>query len=166
MARCRQLDMSLPRAIIPGRCYLITRRCSERRFFLRPDRETNNAFVYCMALALGFRRAPGFQRLRHNQYAKLVRDHVDQAVAKSKAERLHNGIKLVGRKVVLRQHWNAGPYTLDPRRGLSPRVACRNKWARIAALQRNMAFSDPQSACLCGVLPVPPPFNVGPALRI
>ena len=43
--------MSLPRAVIPGRRYLITRRCSERRFLLRPGRETNNAFVYCMALA-------------------------------------------------------------------------------------------------------------------
>src|SRR5512142_2142414 len=43
--------MSLPRAVIPGRRYLVTRRCSERRFLLRPDRETNNAFVYCMALA-------------------------------------------------------------------------------------------------------------------
>ncbi len=30
---------------------MITRRCSERRFFLRPDDETNNAFVYCLALA-------------------------------------------------------------------------------------------------------------------
>jgi putative transposase len=30
---------------------MITRRCSERRFFLRPDRETNNAFVYCLAIA-------------------------------------------------------------------------------------------------------------------
>lgn len=43
--------MSLPRAVIPGRTYLITRRCSERRFFLRPDRETNNAFIYCLAVA-------------------------------------------------------------------------------------------------------------------
>jgi putative transposase len=43
--------MSLPRAIISGRRYLITRRCSERRFLMRPDRETNNAFIYCMALA-------------------------------------------------------------------------------------------------------------------
>ena len=42
--------MSLPRAIVPGRCYLVTRRCSERRLFMRPDRETNNAFLYCMAL--------------------------------------------------------------------------------------------------------------------
>jgi REP element-mobilizing transposase RayT len=43
--------MSLPRAIVPGRRYMITLRCSERRFFMRPDRETNNAFIYCLALA-------------------------------------------------------------------------------------------------------------------
>jgi len=43
--------MPLPRAIIPGRRHLIARRCPDRRFLLRPDRETNNAFVYCMALA-------------------------------------------------------------------------------------------------------------------
>jgi hypothetical protein len=30
---------------------MITRRCSERRFFLRPDPETNNAFIYCLGLA-------------------------------------------------------------------------------------------------------------------
>lgn len=43
--------MSRPRSIFPGRCYLLTRRCSERRFFMRPDPETNNAFVYCLAIA-------------------------------------------------------------------------------------------------------------------
>ena len=43
--------MSLPRQVLPGSDYMITRRCSERRFFLRPDRETNNAFVYCLGLA-------------------------------------------------------------------------------------------------------------------
>ena len=43
--------MSVPRAVVPGRTYMITRRCSERRFFLRPDQETNNAFIYCLAVA-------------------------------------------------------------------------------------------------------------------
>ena len=43
--------MSLPRAIVPGRRYMLTRRCSEHRFFMRPDRETNNAFIYSLALA-------------------------------------------------------------------------------------------------------------------
>jgi putative transposase len=43
--------MSVPRAVLPGRCYMITRRCSERRLFMRPDPDTNNAFVYCLAYA-------------------------------------------------------------------------------------------------------------------
>jgi putative transposase len=43
--------MSLPRQVIPASDYMITRRCSERRFFLRPDDETNNAIIYCLALA-------------------------------------------------------------------------------------------------------------------
>jgi REP element-mobilizing transposase RayT len=43
--------MTLPRQVVPGCDYLITRRCSERRFFLRPDDDTNNAFIYCLALA-------------------------------------------------------------------------------------------------------------------
>ena len=30
----------------------------------------------------------------------------------------------------------------QPRRGLSPRVACKNTWARVEALQRNQAFID------------------------
>jgi putative transposase len=262
----------LPRAVIPGRLYLITRRCSERCFFMRPDWETSNAFVYCMSLAcrksgvgvvclgttsnhyhavvvdnqgrlpeflehfhklfakhqnslrgrweafwateatsvvelanpedvlakmvyaianpcsshlvervhhwpgvgcltaieedvplvarkpsrffdrdntdlpevvqLGFRRAPGFECLSHAEYTKLVREQVAQAEAKAKAERLEKGIKLVGRRNVLRQHWNASPSTGEPRRRVSPRLACKNKWARIETLQRNQAFLD------------------------
>jgi putative transposase len=43
--------MTMPRQIIPGACYMVTRRCSERRFFLRPDAFTNNAFIYCLGVA-------------------------------------------------------------------------------------------------------------------
>ena len=266
------LGMSLPRAIVPGRRYMITRRCSERRFFIRPDRETNNAFIYCLALAarkasisivcagtmsnhyhavvvdslgqlpqflehfhklyakhqnalrgrweafwaseqtsvvelvqpndvlekmvyaitnpvtghlvervhhwpgvesltaidrnlpltaskpirffdskngdlpnaidLHFQRAPGLENLSHVEYSKLLRDKVAEAEKKAAAERREKGIKLLGRRAVLRQHWNAGPGTREPRRGLSPRVACKNTWARVEALQRNQAFID------------------------
>jgi len=45
--------MTLPRQVVPGCDYMVTRRCSERRFFLRPDAETNNAFLYCLGLAAG-----------------------------------------------------------------------------------------------------------------
>jgi len=91
---------------------------------------------------LGFRRAAGFERLSHADYARLLREQVDHAVAKAKAERLVKGIKLVGRKDVLRQCWNDSPNTREPRRGLSRRVACRNKWVSIEALQWNKAFLD------------------------
>jgi len=43
--------MTLPREVIPGRFYMITRRCTQRQFLLRPDDETNNAFLYCLATA-------------------------------------------------------------------------------------------------------------------
>ena len=43
--------MSVPRRIVPGRVYMVTRRCTQRQFLLRPDRETTNAFIYCLALA-------------------------------------------------------------------------------------------------------------------
>jgi len=64
------------------------------------------------------------------------------AEEKAAAERREKGIKLLGRRGVLQQHWNSRPGTREPRRGLSPRVACKNTWARVEALQRNQAFID------------------------
>lgn len=43
--------MTAPRQILPGRTYLITRRCLLRHFFLRPDAVVNEVFAYVLALA-------------------------------------------------------------------------------------------------------------------
>jgi putative transposase len=43
--------MSIPREVLPGQTYMITRRCTQRQFLMRPDRETNNAFIYCLGEA-------------------------------------------------------------------------------------------------------------------
>jgi putative transposase len=43
--------MTSPRQVLPGATYLITRRCSERRFFLRPSRISNAIFVFVLAIA-------------------------------------------------------------------------------------------------------------------
>ena len=43
--------MSVPRQVLPGRFYMVTRRCTQRQFLLRPDPETNNIFLYCLAEA-------------------------------------------------------------------------------------------------------------------
>ena len=40
-----------PRRILPGTTYLITRRTVQRTFLLRPSRQLNQAFLYCLAYA-------------------------------------------------------------------------------------------------------------------
>ena len=43
--------MTLPREVHPGQFYLVTRRCTQRQFLLRPDAATNNNFLYCLTVA-------------------------------------------------------------------------------------------------------------------
>ena len=43
--------MTLPRCVLEGTTYLVTRRCMGRRFLLRPDAELNRLFVYCLGRA-------------------------------------------------------------------------------------------------------------------
>jgi len=43
--------MTAPRQILPGRTYLVTRRCLARHFFLRPSTVVNQVLAYVLALA-------------------------------------------------------------------------------------------------------------------
>jgi hypothetical protein len=43
--------MSRPRQVFPGSFYMVTRRCTQRQFLLRPDEITNNTFLYCLVEA-------------------------------------------------------------------------------------------------------------------
>jgi REP element-mobilizing transposase RayT len=43
--------VSYPRRIVIGETYLVTRRCAQRAFRLRPCAETNDIFLYCLAFA-------------------------------------------------------------------------------------------------------------------
>jgi hypothetical protein len=71
-----------------------------------------------------------------------MRDKIAEGEKKAATERRKQGIQLLGRRGVLSQRWNAHLGTREPRRKLSPRVACKNTWARVEALQRNQAFID------------------------
>lgn len=42
--------MTAPRQVLRGTTYLVTRRCSERRLFLRPSGRVNEVFLYALAL--------------------------------------------------------------------------------------------------------------------
>ena len=58
------------------------------------------------------------------------------------AHRAKTGARVMGRRAVRAQSWRARPHSRERRFGLSPRVAARNKWARIEALQRNARFIE------------------------
>jgi REP element-mobilizing transposase RayT len=46
-----EFAMSLPRQILPGEFWMITRRCTQRLLLLRPDDVANLTFLYCLAEA-------------------------------------------------------------------------------------------------------------------
>ena len=41
----------LPRQILPGSTYLVSRRCTQRQFLLKPTGLTTSIFAYCLAIA-------------------------------------------------------------------------------------------------------------------
>jgi REP element-mobilizing transposase RayT len=259
--------MTAPRQVLPGSTYLITRRCSERRFFLRPSARTNALFAYVLAVAAerygvlvhawcvmsnhfhlvvtdpgarlpefhryldslvaravnaslgrweslwdresysavrletssaafekivyvlanpvlsglvprasewpGLRSGPGagessrtvdrpegFFRetgpmpasvqLRVDpppgfgsdpSFEAAVTDAVREIEERKAAEHARAGRKFVGRRRVLAQPVSGCPAGAEPRRGLSPRVACRSTWKRIEALTRLAEFA-------------------------
>lgn len=87
-------------------------------------------------IELPIARPPGYEDLSQEDFAALLRERIADAERTAAAERAEKGIGILGRKTVRRQSFYDSPSSFEPRRGLSPRVAGRNKWARIEALQR------------------------------
>lgn len=73
-------------------------------------------------------------------YRKRVLERLGEQEAKHRAERREKGWKVLGRKAVLDQHHEESPASREPRFRLNPRVAARDKWRRIEALQRLKSF--------------------------
>jgi putative transposase len=90
-----------------------------------------------------------------------VRRRVAEVEEEQAAKRARTGATVLGRRAVCKQSWRDRPRSHEPRFGLRPRVAARNKWARIEALQRNAAFVEAYRAAralwLAGQLTLFPP---------
>jgi len=76
------------------------------------------------------------------QFIARLADCIAAAEKDAAGKRAATGRSIIGRGVVRRQHWNDSPQTREPRRRLSPRVACRDTWRRIEALARNKAWLE------------------------
>ncbi len=90
------------------------------------------------SVTLHFRIPPGLGD--EDQILARIRAGVAAVEAAEAAKRAATGARVFGRRAVRKQSWRDRPRTHEPRFGLRPQVACRNKWARIEALQRNADF--------------------------
>jgi putative transposase len=70
----------------------------------------------------------------------MLRQQVQQIERMAARNRAQTGSSVLGMKAVLKQRVCDAPKSREPRRRLSPRVACRNTWRRIEALVRNRDF--------------------------
>ena len=73
-------------------------------------------------------------------WAARVRAGIAEAERKAAEERARTGTKVLGRKEVLRTSAFASPSTKEPRRKLSPAIACRDVVRRVMELDALVAF--------------------------
>jgi hypothetical protein len=97
---------------------------------------------------LEFSRPPGYDHLSDEELATVIAAEIGRRENRERREAEEAGEKFLGRRGVLAQSRYARPKTREPRFGLSPRVACRNKWRRIETLQADKAWLDDHTASM------------------
>jgi len=95
---------------------------------------------------LHFRRAPGFERLSHVEYSKLLRDKVAEAKRKASCRAPGERHQAPRRRGVLNQHWNsvgharASPWALATR-GMQEYLGSRRGSSAQSGLHRPLPRS-------------------------
>ncbi len=68
------------------------------------------------------------------------------------ADRARRGVRVLGRKQILRQSPFDRPSSQEPRRKLDPRIAAADNWPRIEAIARLKAFRAAYTEARCAWL--------------
>jgi putative transposase len=89
-----------------------------------------------------FSPPPAFSELPIGDYRSPVTERVDSVETEAAAARRTTRTTVLGRRRILAQRWFDKPSDAEPRRQLSPNVACRDKWLRIERLQLNKRFQE------------------------
>lgn len=83
-------------------------------------------------------RPPGYDDLDDDELAALVGQAIHEREQHFRDTYDAEGRRFLGRRAVLRQSRHDRPRTREPRFGMSPEVACGNKWLRIERLRSNL----------------------------
>jgi putative transposase len=79
-------------------------------------------------------------RLDGAVFIQMLIEQVRQIERAAARDRARTASRVLGMETVLEQRVGDRPKSREPRRRLSPRIACRNTWRRIEALLRNRDF--------------------------
>ena len=101
------------------------------RFF----RDEAHGGTWPAVATLEMSRPPGYDELSDDELAAVIENAIEEREASFRVKAQCEGKGFLGRRAVLRQSRYKRPATQAPRFGLSPRVACRNKWRRIERLR-------------------------------
>ena len=99
-------------------------------------------------VVLELHRPPGYEELSDVELGEIVQHAIDDAEGKARAKADRAKRRFLGRKAVLAQSRYACPTTREPRFGMRPRVAARDKWRRIEMIGRNRAWDESYDAAL------------------
>ena len=104
-----------------------------RRWITRPRKFFSEGMPEVVELRLT--RPACFAELSDRELMDSLRGLVEGAEAEARKQG-----RAMGMAAVRRQEWWSSPVTTELRRGLTPTIAAKNKWARIEALQRAKAW--------------------------
>jgi putative transposase len=91
---------------------------------------------------LSFSPPPACGELQLRDYRAWIKARVADVESEAATARRLAGTTVLGRQRILKQQWFDKPSDAEPRRELSPNVACRDKWLRIERLQLNKRFQE------------------------
>lgn len=74
------------------------------------------------------------------QVLEQLREGIARIELEQSQRRLATGLRILGRRAVLKQSWRDSPRSREPRRNLRPRIAAYSKWHRIEAISRSREF--------------------------
>jgi hypothetical protein len=120
-------------AILTGRPVVATR---PKHFF----REHEDGGAMPETVTIVFAPPPALASSLREEYVSLIRDNVAVLEQEAATKRREGGAEVLGRKRILAQRWDLRPADQEPRRELSPALACRDKWHRVESLRLNKLF--------------------------
>lgn len=94
------------------------------------------------AVSLPLHLPPELVSASRAEFVDRLKGCIANAENNAAADRQHTGRHILGRAMVRAQHWNDSPRSREPKRELTPRVACKNVWRRIEALARNKTWLE------------------------